>query len=238
VKTFQRSAKKASSRVARAPHRVASPPQLIETEADIKRGIKALRRKCDVLRRIHDLTGDPPLRRTNPGFEGLARIIVGQQVSVASANAIWTRFSAVAQTMTPARVAALSDLEFQTGGLSRPKIKTLRAVAAAAETGLDLIGLAMVDEAEARAALIAISGIGPWTADLYLMFCLGRADVFAPGDLALQVAAERAFELAERPNAEALAQLAAERWQPWRGVAARLLWHYYAHLKSTAGQPV
>jgi DNA-3-methyladenine glycosylase II len=103
---------------------------------------------------------------------------------------------------------------------------------------LDLIGLALIDEDKARGALTAISGIGPWTADIYLMFCLGRADVFASGDLALQVAAQVGFDLPERPSAEALAALAAERWTPWRGVAARLLWHSYAHLKASSGLAV
>ena len=213
-------------------------PRIIESDADIRAGITALRRTCPIARKMHDLAGDPPLRRRLGGFDGLARIIVGQQVSVASANAIWARFAAIADPMSANVVGGLSDEQFRAGGLSRPKIKTLRAISAAVRGGLDLDTLAHVDETEARAALTAISGIGPWTADVYLMFCLGRADVFAAGDLALQVAAQMAMGLDERPSAGALAEIA-ERWRPWRTVAAGLLWHYYAATKAAkSGQPL
>ena len=213
-------------------------PHLIASEADIRAGITALRRTCPIIRKMHDRAGDPPLRRRQGGFDGLARIIIGQQVSVASANAIYTRFAAVAVPMTAEVVGRLSDEDFRSGGLSRPKIKTLRAIAAAISGGLELDALAHADEDAARDTLIAISGIGPWTADVYLMFCLGRADVFASGDLALQVAAQLAMNLDARPSADELAAIA-ERWRPWRTVAAGLLWHYYAATKAaTSGQPV
>lgn len=222
--------------------------RIIENEGDIRAAIKALRRTCPIVRKMHDHAGDPPLRRRLGGFDGLARIIIGQQVSVASANAIWTRFSAVAQpqsdrfqsvqVMSADVVGGLTDEQFRAGGLSRPKIKTLRAISAAVQGGLDLDALARIDEQEARAALTAISGIGPWTADVYLMFCLGRADVFAAGDLALQVAAQLAMDLDARPSAHDLTAIA-ERWRPWRTVAAGLLWHYYAATKAAkSGQPV
>lgn len=190
------------------------------------------------MRRLHDLAGDPPLRRNQPGFAGLARIIVGQQVSVASADAIWKRFEAIARPMSAKVVAAMTDDDFRAAGLSRPKIKTMRAIADAVVGGLDLEALAVVDEVLAREQLLAISGIGPWTADIYLMFCAGRADVFAPGDLALQVAAQMALDLDARPDAKALAVIA-ERWAPWRGVAARMLWAYYRVARQTkSGAPV
>lgn len=217
--------------------------RIIESEADIRSAIKALRRACPIVRRMHDHAGDPPLRRRRGGFDGLVRIIIGQQVSVASANAIHARFSAVAipqsdRTMSAEVVGNLTDEQFRAGGLSRPKIKTLRAISAAVVGGLDLDALAHIDEHDARTALTAISGIGPWTADVYLMFCLGRADVFAAGDLALQVAAQMAMDLDARPSADELAKIA-ERWRPWRTVAAGLLWHYYAATKSAkSGQPV
>ncbi len=204
----------------------------IETDDDVREGIAALRDACPTIRMMHNLAGDPPLRRNEAGFPGLARIIIGQQVSVASANAIWARFSHVAQPMSAATVGALTDDHFREGGLSRPKIRTLRAIATAVVGGLDLDALAVLDEGAARHALTAISGIGPWTADIYLMFCLGRADVFAPGDLALQEAVRIALDLQARPSAEALDTLAAERWRPWRAVAARMLWHYYAFVKT------
>jgi DNA-3-methyladenine glycosylase II len=114
--------------------------------------------------------------------------------------------------------------------LSRPKIRTLRAIADACTNGLDLARLASAGEEDVHAALTQVVGIGPWTADVYIMFCLGRADAWAPGDLALQVAAQRALALDERPSSDALEEIG-ERWRPWRGVAARLLWAYYAALK-------
>ena len=213
--------------------------RVIADETDIVAGMRALRRKCRHMRRIHDLAGDPPLRRREPGFEGLARIIVGQQVSVASANAIWARFVTVVQPMTATTVLTLDDAALKTAGLSRPKMRTLRAVAnAIAEQGLDLEALATASEGEIRQRLTAVNGIGPWTADVFLMFCMGRVDVFAPGDLALQVAAQMAMGLAERPSIDELAEIA-ERWRPWRGVAARMLWAYYSYAKdSKSGVPV
>ena len=182
------------------------------------------------MRKVHDTAGLPPLRRRPAGFEGLARIIVGQQVSVASATAIWTRTAETCSPFEPAVLLALTDLQLAGAGLSRPKIRTLRAIAEACSKGLDLTGLEGASEDEVHAALTEVVGIGPWTADVYIMFCLGRADGWAPGDLALQIAAQRAMGLDERPSADALKKIG-ERWRPWRGVAARLLWAYYAVLK-------
>jgi DNA-3-methyladenine glycosylase II len=213
-------------------------PRRIESLTHVQDGLKVLCRICPAMRDMYAFAGDPPLRRNADGFVGLTRIIVGQQVSVASANAIWSRFSAVAQPISARVVGALSDEDFRAGGLSRPKIKTLRAISAAVEAGLDLQSLADMDEADARTKLTAVSGIGPWTADIYLMFCLGRVDAFASGDLALQEAVRMIFELEQRPTATELDAIA-ERWKPWRAVAARMLWHYYAAKKAPkSGQPV
>jgi DNA-3-methyladenine glycosylase II len=207
--------------------------RLIEAHSDLREGVRALRRKCAVMRRVHDAAGDPPLRRRPGGFEGLARIVVGQQVSVASAEAIWARTVLAVQPFEPEALLALEDRQLVAAGLSRPKIRTLQAIATAAvsDDGLDLARLDRLPDAEVHAVLTAVSGIGPWTADIYLLFCLGRADAWAAGDLALQLAAKEAFGLDERPDRQIMLELA-ERWRPWRGVAARLLWSYYAMLKS------
>ncbi len=212
---------------------------VIVTDDDVRSGIKALRRKCAIVRRMHDAAGDPPLRRREAGFEGLARIIVGQQLSVASATAIWTRTFAAVQPFDAPTLLALPEPELRAAGLSRGKIKTLHAMAReVADSGLDLARLDHLSNADVHAALTRISGVGPWTADVFLMFCIGRADVFAPGDLALQIAAQLAMDLEERPSAKDLAAIA-ERWKPWRGVAARLLWAYYKVLKDAkSGAPV
>jgi DNA-3-methyladenine glycosylase II len=207
-----------------------STPRIIITDDDVRDGVRALRRKCPIMRKVHDAAGNPPLRRRPAGFEGLARVIVGQQLSVASAEAIWKRTTEICRPFEPHVLMALSDPELVTAGLSRSKIRTLRATAEACINGLDLASLESAGEEQIHAALTGIVGIGPWTADVYIMFCIGRADAWAPGDLALQIAAQHAMELAERPDGAALGQIG-ERWRPWRGVAARLLWAYYAALK-------
>jgi DNA-3-methyladenine glycosylase II len=217
--------------VANTKSRPAVPPRIIASDDDLRDGVRALRRKCPTMRRVHDLAGHPPLRRRPAGFEGLARIIVGQQLSVASATAIWERTALACVPFEPRSLLALEDGQLMGVGLSRPKIRTLRAVASACSEGLDFDRLERASEEEIHDALTAVTGIGPWTADVFILFCLGRADGWAPGDLALQVAAQRAFDLDARPGSDAMRELA-ERWRPWRGVAARLLWAYYAALKA------
>ncbi|MCB1509376.1 MAG: DNA-3-methyladenine glycosylase 2 family protein [Hyphomicrobiaceae bacterium] len=220
------------------PAKTRAPVTAIESEDDIRRGVRSLRRKCKVMRRVHDATGDPPLRRRPGGFEGLARIIVGQQVSVASANAIWARCAANIAPFTPATVDRMEDEALRACGLSSPKVRTLRAVAGAIlEGSLPIDTLAAAREEDIQAQLCAVKGIGPWTADIYLMFCLGKPDAFAPGDLALQVAAQHAFALDERPGPDALLEMA-QAWRPWRGVSARLLWAYHKVIKDRSAQPI
>lgn len=203
-----------------------SPTRIIESEADLREGIRALRRKCGHMRHVHDRAGDPPLRRHAPGFEGLARIIVGQQLSIASAEAIWRRVQAAVQPMGARAFLGLSDDQLRQVGLSRGKVRTLRAMSEAIEAGLDLTQLAAAPEDVVHETLTALPGIGPWSADIFLLFCLGRADAFAAGDLALQTAAANALALKERPSRDELLAIA-ERWRPWRGVAAHMLWAYY-----------
>jgi DNA-3-methyladenine glycosylase II len=206
----------------------------IESLDDVAAGLRVLKHGCPHMRRAHALAGDPPLRRDIGGFEGLARIVVGQQVSIASANAIWSRVAAGVQPFTHQRMAQLSEADLKSFGLSRPKIVTLSKLARhLADEGNWLPDLALLPDEVVRERLVALPGVGPWTSDIYLMFCLGRADGFAPGDLALQVAAQQLMGLDGRPDARALAAIA-ERWRPWRGVAARMLWAYYAAVKRVA----
>ncbi|WP_072395563.1 DNA-3-methyladenine glycosylase [Hyphomicrobium sp. CS1GBMeth3] len=200
--------------------------RLITTPADVRVGTRALRKLCPTIKRVHDLVGDPAPRRHSPGFAGLARVVVGQQLSEASARAIWSRTEVAVDPFDAATLLAMDIAALRTAGLSQGKIRTLRAAAEAVVSG-GLSFDARVPLDDLRANLLAISGIGPWTADIYTLFCLGHADGFAAGDLALQVAVQRAFALAERPSAVELEALA-ERWRPWRGVAALLLWSFYA----------
>lgn len=205
--------------------------RIIDTEDDIAAGVRSLRRRCHIMRAVHKAAGDPPLRRRPGGFEGLAQIIVAQQLSVASASAIWERTRAAIAPMTAAQLVRLDDEALRGAGLSRPKIRTLRALSdAVVANDIDFDRMAQASDGDIHAALTSVKGIGPWTADIYIMFCLGRADAFAPGDLALQIAAAEAMEVSERLSVDELTE-AADVWRPWRAVAARLLWTYYAHLK-------
>jgi len=176
------------------------------------------------------LTGPLPLRRRNNGFGALAEVIVGQQVSVASAEAILARMK-TAELTGPRKISRASDQRLRACGLSRQKIRYLKALAS---SGIRYSTLRGIESAEVIGVLTQIPGIGNWTAEVYVMFALGRADVFAPGDLALQEAARILFELADRPTEKALRDMA-KAWSPWRGVAARLLWAFYRVEKAREG---
>ncbi len=216
-----------------ASRRTSAADPTIETPDDIRRGCRALRRRCWYMRKIHDAVGDPPLRRRKGGFTGLARIVVGQQLSIASANAMWSRLSSGIRPFEPDAILRLEDAELRAFGLSRPKIKTLRGIAMAVVEGqLDFDAIGQADERQLREHLTELSGIGPWSADIYRLFCLGAQDGFAPGDLALQEAVRITLKTESRPGPEELLAMA-ERWKPWRGVAARLLWSYYASMRSS-----
>jgi DNA-3-methyladenine glycosylase II len=186
---------------------------------------------------VAKVAGVLPLRRSGAGFSGLARIITGQQLSVASAEAIWTRFAASFPDMTADAVLRARVPRFRKAGMSAAKIKTLRAIAAAVRGGLDLDALAHAPAEEAHARLTAIHGIGPWTADIYLMFCLGHPDVFPVGDLALRNAVSDAFDLPEPILPAPLTEMA-KAWSPWRSVAATLFWAYYAARRKQKKLPV
>jgi DNA-3-methyladenine glycosylase II len=215
----------------RDPGGLAMTIALIDGEDDLAAGLAALVALEPHFGRVHAVIGDPPLRRSPAGFGGLVSIIIAQQVSVASARAIEARVRTVFAPLTPAALAAADDDAYRVAGLSRPKIRTLRSVATALiNHRLDLDVLPRLSADEAVRHLTAIHGIGPWTADIYLLFCLGHADAFAPGDLALQEGARWAFGLDSRPATTTLDRMS-QAWRPWRGVAARLLFAYYAAVK-------
>ena len=184
------------------------------------------------------VAGEVPLRMRPGGLEGLIRIVMGQQLSTASADAIWGRLRSAYEpfdhvTLGRARVAKLQKV-----GLSGAKIRTVKAIAAAVAVGvIDFEALATMPADDAHRVLTGVHGIGPWTTDIYLLFCLGHADAWPAGDLALQEAARIVFGLEQRPNAKELIAMA-EVWRPWRGVAARLLWSYYRVVKKRDPAPM
>ena len=204
--------------------------RIIETTGCVAEGTEWLARREPRFAQALEITGPPPLRRRKDGFEALLSAIVSQQVSVASADAIWKRLRS-ARLTGPRKVAAASETELRACGLSGPKIRYARALA---EARIDYAALREVKDEEVVSRLTEVPGIGRWTAEVYAMFSLGRADVFAPGDLALQEAARMLFELEARPR-EAELRGMAEDWSPWRSVAARLLWAYFRAMKQREG---
>ena len=200
----------------------------IDSLKDVQDGLEALAQLDRRLAYVIERAGPVPLRRRAPGYRGLAEIIVAQMLSKASANAIWTRLEAQAGGCDPAAVVALDDAQCRQIGLSRAKETTLKGAAQAVLDGaIDPRGLCSLPREEAIAAMTGIKGIGAWTAEVYLLFCAGHADIFPAGDVALQGAAGHALGLDGRPDQGTLREIAL-LWQPWRGVAARLLWAYYA----------
>lgn len=181
--------------------------------------------------------GPPPSRKRDPGFGTLLRAIVYQQVSTAAGAAIWGRLESGLGEMAPAALLARDEAALRGFGLSRPKVKYARALAEALHGGtLDLDNLHLLEDEAAIAALVALPGIGRWTAEVYLLSALDRPDVMPAADVALMEAARQLKGLPERPNARQMYVLA-ERWRPWRSVAARLLWHYYRALKQRDPAP-
>jgi DNA-3-methyladenine glycosylase II len=215
-------------RIIKPVPRTYAPGPLIDGEATLALGIAALAAQdAETIAHMLEVGGPTPLRRRDPGFEGLAAIIVSQQVSTASANAIFGRLRAAIAPLTAENLRAASDETLRVAGLSAPKIRTLRALAEAVATkALDIDALAAMSAEAAHEKLVAVKGIGPWTADIFLLFCLGHPDAWPAGDLALQEAARLALNLKKRPDTARLEKIG-ERWRPWRGVAARMLWAYY-----------
>jgi DNA-3-methyladenine glycosylase II len=209
----------------------------LDSEVVLQLGVAALAQCDPVMARLVGEGIRPPLRKREAGLAGLLSIIVAQQVSVASAAAIWRRVQTVFPDLQAAALSAASDEAYRAAGLSGPKIRTIRAIAAAVESGLlPLDSLHAMETVEAHRLMRGVKGIGPWTADIYLLFCLGHPDIFPSGDLALQEAARLAYGLDARPDAAALAEQALG-WRPWRGVAAGMLWAYYARVKAREGAP-
>ena len=204
--------------------------RIIETLDDVEEGAAHLRARCPRMAHALDLTEPLPLRRRPDGFAQLLSAIVSQQVSVAAADAIWRRMKQ-ARLTGPRKIMWASDDDLRAAGLSRQKIRYARALA---EARINYPRLRTAPTPEVIEILTEVPGIGVWTAEIYAMFSLGRADVFAPGDLALQEGARLLYDLPERPKERALREMAQD-WAPWRSVAARLLWAYYAKAKQREG---
>jgi DNA-3-methyladenine glycosylase II len=210
-------------------------PLHLDSQTDLDDAVRDLVRQDKRLAPILDAAGWPSLRRREPGFAGLAHIVCGQQLSTASAAAIWGRLQAAfdpldAEAILRARADRLGRL-----GLSAAKIKTLKHVARELKAErLNLDVLANEDADAAHATLTALPGIGPWTADVYLLFCLGHADAWPAGDLAVQEAIKVGLDLPARPTSKQMAPIA-EPWRPLRGAAAQLWWRYYRVIKNREG---
>ena len=204
--------------------------RIIETDADVSEGAAWLAQTCPRMAYALAQTGPLPLRRRGDGFAELLSAIISQQVSVASARAIWSRLEQ-AGMVQPDAVRAATEGDLRALGLSRQKLRYAQALAVA---DIDYTALRETTDAEVVKTLVTVPGIGPWTAEIYAMFSLGRADVFAPGDLALQEAARALYGLDARPTERQLRDMATA-WSPWRSVAARLLFAYYRVVKQREG---
>ncbi len=210
---------------------------IIRNDADIQAGLQQLLQLDPRLIPIADIAGPLPLRLSTPGFAGLASIIVSQMVSRASADAIWRRIELVGP-VTAQAYAALEPEVIATFGLSRAKASTLKKLSDAVLIGaIDLDGICAIEGGEALKQLVLLPGIGPWTAEVYLMFCAGHPDIFPSGDVALQTSVGRAFGMEVRPTAKALTEVAGA-WAPHRSVAARLFWAYYAATMRREALPI
>jgi len=180
--------------------------------------------------RAYAACGLPPERGHPPGYEGLVRIIAAQQVSAGAARAIVGRLAESVPSLTPEAALAAGPEVFRASGFSRPKIAYCLGLAEASLSGdLDFAALERMEDEAAITHLVAAKGVGRWTAEVYLLFSLKRPDVFPGGDLALQAGVQRLLGLEARPDAEAAAGIAGERWRPHRSAAARFLWHFYHH---------
>ena len=204
--------------------------RIITSQECISEGLAALAKLEPKFKQIIKTIEEIPLRRTSEGFDRLLSTIVSQQLSVAAADAIWNKIE-LAGLNKIQKIRKVSDQELRDVGLSKQKIKYVRSLANA---NINYRSLNTMPTLQVVNELTQVSGIGNWTAEIYAMFSLGRADVFAPGDLALQEATRILFNLPERPSEKDLRSMAKD-WSPWQAVAARLLWSYYNQQKKREG---
>ena len=203
----------------------------LDVFGDVSAACAALAIKDKALARALEAIGAPHIRRRPGGFGGLFRIIVEQQVSVASAQAIWTRCCKGVEPMTAPSALCLGEDGLRACGLSGPKAHYVISLAEAIESGdLDIHAVAQCDNESAARVLQSVKGIGPWTAAIYLLFCEGRIDIWPRGDVALLGAYNSARLRGSVPMMKQFDEKA-QKWAPWRGIAAHILWTYYAHIR-------
>ena len=196
------------------------------TERGLRTAVRALCATDAALAASVARFGPPPLWPREPGFATLVHIVLEQQVSLASAQAAFERLRAALGEVTPEGFLTLDDDRLRAVGFSRQKAGYVRRLASELNDGFSLEGLGRLPDEAARAALIALHGVGAWTADIYLLMVLRRPDVWPHGDQALATAAREALDLDGQPTFAELAAIA-ERWRPHRAAAARILWHHY-----------
>src|SRR3954470_3021421 len=197
------------------------------SDRSLATGARALGRADAHLAGVLSRHGTPPLWGRDPGFATLVQIILEQQVSLASGRAAFGRVLAVSGRMAPRSIARLSERDLRGAGLTRQKAAYVRGLAVAIVRGeFDLAAVDKMDDERAHAELVTLKGIGPWSADIYLLMALGRRDVWPRHDLALASAMREVKGLRSLPTPERQLEIA-ESWRPWRAVAARILWHHY-----------
>lgn len=204
--------------------------RIITSDACVSEGAAALVSRHPQFARVLPLVAPLPLRLRDDGFEQLLSAIVSQQISTAAAAAVWAKLQS-ARLTAPESVLRASEADLREAGLSRQKARYAKALA---DARIDYPALRGAPSETVVQTLTEVPGIGRWTAEIYAMFSLGRADVFAPGDLALQHAAQALFQLPARPSEGQLRRMSQD-WSPWRSVAARILWAYYRHIKGRDG---
>lgn len=210
----------------------------IKNESDIDFAIEKLKELDPALIPIINSVDHVPLRLSKDGVEGLTKIVTSQLISRAAADAIWLRIETGLGEINEATILSQSEDELMALGLSRAKAKTFRKIAqASVSNAISFVELSRLPADKALKELMSLKGIGRWSAEVYLMFCCGHYDFFPAGDIALRSAAGEVFYQGERPDEKELRALS-QRWSPYKSVAARLLWSYYAHMKNRETLPL